>query len=40
MLAGREDLLRAKVAEVPDATLGELQRWSLETHDIKICIGA
>lgn len=40
ILAGREDLLRTRVAEVPDATLAELRRWLLETHGIKICIGA
>lgn len=40
ILAGREDLLRTRVAEVPDASLAELRRWLLETHGIKICIGA
>jgi transposase len=40
ILAGREDLLRARIAEVPDATLAELQSWLRETHGIKVCIGA
>lgn len=40
ILAGREDLLRARTAEVPDATLAELQTKLHETHGIKICIGA
>jgi len=40
ILAGREDLLRARIAEVPDATLAELQGWLLEVHGIKICMGA
>jgi len=40
ILEGREDVLRARVAEVKDATLQELQHWLLETHGIKICIGA
>ncbi len=40
ILAGREDLVRARVAAVPDASLAELQRWLLEAHRIKICIGA
>ena len=40
ILAGREDLLYGRVAEVPDATLAELQLWLLELHDIKISIGA
>ena len=40
ILAGREDLLHARVAEIPDATLGELQLWLRELHDIKISIGA
>lgn len=40
ILAGREALLRARVAEVPDATLGELQLWLTEMHSIKICTGA
>jgi transposase len=40
IMAGREELLRSRVSDVPDATLGELQRWLRETHGIKICIGA
>ncbi len=40
ILAGREDVLHARVAEVPDATLAELQLWLRETHGIKICTGA
>jgi transposase len=40
ILAGREHVLGARIAEVKDATLEELQRWLLETHGIKICIGA
>jgi transposase len=40
ILAGREDLLRARVAEFPDATLAELQCWLLEMHDTEICVGA
>src|SRR5258706_3482745 len=40
LLAGREDLLRARVAEVPDATLVELQLWLLKTHATKISMGA
>ena len=40
ILAGREDMLRARVAAVKDATLAELQSWLLEEHGIKICIGA
>jgi transposase len=40
ILAGREELLRARVAEVPDATLAELQSWLQLTHGIKISIGA
>ena len=40
ILAGREDLLRGRVAEVPDATLAELQIWLRETHGITISIGA
>ena len=40
ILAGQEELLRARVAEVPDATLVELQSWLQQTHGIKICIGA
>jgi transposase len=40
ILAGREDMLRARVAEVRDATLAELQTWLRESHGIKICIGA
>lgn len=40
ILAGREDVLRARVTEVKDVTLAELQTWLRETHGIKICIGA
>jgi transposase len=40
ILAGREELLRERVAEVPDTTLAELQAWLLDVHGIKICIGA
>lgn len=40
ILEGREALLRARVGEVKDATLAELQGWLLEAHGIKICIGA
>lgn len=40
ILAGREDVLRSQVTEVPDATLAELQTWLRESHGIKICIGA
>lgn len=40
ILSGREDLLRERVGEVPDATLAELQVWLLDVHGIKICIGA
>jgi transposase len=40
ILAGREDVLRGRVAEVRDATLAELQTWLRESHGIKICIGA
>ena len=40
LLEGREEVLRGRVAEVKDATLEELQRWLLEAHGIKICIGA
>jgi transposase len=40
ILEGREDLLRSRVAEVPDATLAELQIWLRETHSVKICTGA
>jgi transposase len=40
ILAGREAELRARVAEVPDATLAELQAWLRQEHGIKICIGA
>jgi transposase len=40
ILAGREAVLRARVAEVKDATLEELRAWLLETHGIKICLGA
>lgn len=39
-LAGREDALCARVAEVPDATLAELQAWLRQAHDIELCIGA
>lgn len=40
ILEGREDLLRARVAEVPDATLAELRSWLQEMHAIKISVGA
>jgi len=40
ILAGQEDVLRARIAEVPDATLMELQDWLRQEHEIKICIGA
>ena len=40
ILAGREDLLQARVADVKDATLAELQTWLRESHGIRICIGA
>lgn len=40
ILAGRDDLLRGRIAEVPDATLVELQAWLLDVHGIKICLGA
>ena len=40
ILANREDLLRGRIAEVPDVTLAELQTWLRETHGIKICMGA
>jgi transposase len=40
ILEGREDLLRERVAAVPDATLAELQSWLLEAHGIKISTGA
>ncbi|HEX9464137.1 MAG TPA: transcriptional regulator [Alphaproteobacteria bacterium] len=40
ILSGREDLLRAKLVEIPDATLVDLQRWLAEAHAIKISIGA
>lgn len=40
ILAGREDLLRVRVAEVKDATLAELQSWLREAHGIQICLGA
>lgn len=40
ILEGREELLRERVAEVPDATLAELQTWLREAHGIKISIGA
>src|SRR5216684_1756777 len=40
ILQDREDLLRARLAEVPDSTLEELRSWLLESHGIKICIGA
>jgi transposase len=40
ILAGREDLLRAMTAELPDATLQELRRRLLEIHGIKISAGA
>ena len=40
IMAGREDVLRARVAEVPDATLEELRGWLLAKHGIKISIGA
>lgn len=40
ILAGREDVLRGRIGEVPDATLAELQAWLRATHGIKICIGA
>jgi transposase len=39
ILQGREDLLRARLTEVPDSTLEELRSWLLEIHGIKICIG-
>ncbi|MGH9422488.1 MAG: IS630 family transposase [Thermoanaerobaculia bacterium] len=40
ILAGREEVLRARVEEVPDATLAELRGWLLDVHGIKICVGA
>lgn len=40
ILAGREDLLRARIGAVPDITLVELQTWLRETQEIKISIGA
>jgi transposase len=40
ILEGREDLLRGRVGEVPDATLAELRAWLQETHAIKISVGA
>jgi transposase len=40
IMAGREDILRGRVAEVPDATLEELRAWLLAEHGIKISIGA
>lgn len=40
ILAGREDVLRSRIAAVPDMTLVELQTWLLETQAIKISIGA
>lgn len=40
ILAGREEMLRARVAEVPDATLVELQAWLRQAHGIELCIGA
>ncbi|HEX9464144.1 MAG TPA: hypothetical protein VGB82_16220 [Alphaproteobacteria bacterium] len=40
ILAGREDVLRARLVELPDTTLTELQRWLMDTHGIKISIGA
>lgn len=40
ILAGREALLRARLAAVKDATLAELRGWLLHEHAIKISIGA
>jgi len=40
ILEGREDLLRARVTEAPDATLVELRAWLEETQAIKISVGA
>lgn len=40
ILVGREEVLRARVAAVPDATLAELQTWLRQLHGINICVGA
>jgi len=40
IMSGREELLRTRVAEVPDATLEELRGWLLAEHGIRISIGA
>lgn len=40
ILAGREDVLRAQLEAVKDATLEELRSWLLQEHGIRISIGA
>lgn len=40
ILAGREDLLVARLEAVKDATLQELRCWLLEEHGIEISMGA
>jgi len=40
ILEGREELLHARLGELPDATLEELRSWLLTEHGITISIGA
>ena len=40
ILAGQEELVRARLEAVKDATLEELRSWLLQDHGIKISIGA
>lgn len=40
IMAGREDLLRARLEAVKDTTLEELRNWLLHEHGITISIGA
>jgi transposase len=40
ILAGQEEVLRARLEAVKDATLEELRGWLLQEHSINISIGA
>jgi len=40
IMAGREDLLRARVEAVKDTTLEELRSWLRQEHGIEISMGA
>lgn len=40
VLRGHEAALLSHLRAKPDATLGELRRWLLETHDVSVSMGA